>query len=205
MKRTVISSLLSLGAIADVACIGSIEGIEGIGERSALAADSTIKRPGDHPHYSVEIEPHVVFGWGGVYATGGFGLGGRFSIPVVENGFVPSINNSVAVSFGVDWVHYDVCYFHGSCSANYFDLPVAMQWNFYVAQRWSVFGEPGALVYFGSFSDCPLQANLCPSHPAGTGVQPAFFVGGRYHFSDAASLTMRIGFPSFSFGVSFFP
>jgi hypothetical protein len=168
-------------------------------------ADDTIKRPGDHPPYSVEAEPHVLFGWGDAYGVGGFGLGGRFSIPVVRNGFVPSINNSVAVTFGIDWMHYESCWFHGGCVANYVDLPVAMQWNFYVAKRWSVFGEPGLFLFFGSYDSCPLQGNLCPNRPPGAGVEPALFLGGRYHLSDEMSLTMRIGFPTFSFGLSFFP
>ncbi|HXN30411.1 MAG TPA: hypothetical protein VN894_01060 [Polyangiaceae bacterium] len=173
--------------------------------RFAGAADNTITRPGDHPSYSVEIEPHVLFGWGDVYHAGGYGLGGRFSIPVVHNGFVPTINNSVAISFGVDWMHYDWCWYNGSCAANYFDFPVVMQWNFFVARRWSVFGEPGLVLYFGSYGDCGLAANLCPGHPSGTGLEPALFIGGRYHLSDKTSLTMRLGFPSFSFGFSFFP
>src|ERR1700692_4192726 len=79
-------------------------------------ADDTIKRPGDHPNYSVEIEPHGLWGWHHYYyAPGdGLGLGVRFSIPIVENGFVPSINNSVAIGFGVDWLHYsgDACYYY---------------------------------------------------------------------------------------------
>lgn len=180
--------------------------VQVLAERPARA-DNTIKRPGDHPSYAVEIEPHVLFGWGDFYAryaAGGFGVGARFSIPIVHNGFVPTINNSVAISFGADVIHYDACWYHGNCSANYFDLPVVMQWNFYVAQRWSVFGEPGLLVYFGSYADCTLQGNLCPGRPSGAGVEPAFFLGGRYHLSDTTSLTMRIGFPSFSFGFSFF-
>ncbi len=168
-------------------------------------ADDTIRRPGDHPSYGVEVEPHVVFGWGGPYAPGGFGLGGRLSIPVVQNGFVPTINNSIAVSFGLDWVHYESCFYAGNCSADYFNVPVAMQWNFYVAQRWSVFGEPGAVLYFGSYPDCPLQASLCPTaRPPTVGVVPALFLGGRYHLSDSTALTIRIGFPAFSLGFSFF-
>jgi hypothetical protein len=167
-------------------------------------ADDTIRRPGDHPSYVVEVEPHAVFGWGGIYAPGGFGLGARFSIPIVANGFVPTINNSVAVTFGLDWVHYGQCWYAGDCSANYFDLPVAMQWNFFVAQRFSVFGEPGAVVYFGSYPDCPLQPNLCPARPPTVGVEPALFLGGRYHINDQTALIVRIGFPAFSFGVSFF-
>jgi hypothetical protein len=166
-------------------------------------ADDTIKRPGDHPVYDVEIEPHLLLGWD-AFAQGGYGLGARFSIPIVRNGFVPTINNSVAISFGVDWVHYDWCWFHAACSANYLEFPVAMQWNFYVAQHWSVFGEPGLVIYHGFIEDCPF-GGMCPPGPSVTGVEPALYIGGRYHFNDAVSLTMRIGFPSFSFGVSFFP
>jgi hypothetical protein len=168
--------------------------------------DNTIRRPGDHPTYSVEIEPHVLFGWGNVYGQGGFGLGGRFSIPVVQNGFVPTINNSVAISFGLDWTHFDGCYYRGPCTADYLNFPVAMQWNFFVAQRWSVFGEPGLVVYHGFISDCPAMPGLaCPGRPLVTGIEPAIFLGGRYHLSGATSLTMRVGFPTFSFGFSFFP
>lgn len=172
--------------------------------RPALAGDNTISRPGDHPQYTVEAEPHLLFGWGDVYGAGGYGLGGRFSIPVVQNGFVPTINNSVAVSFGVDWVHFNGCWYNGDCAANYFDFPVVMQWNFFVAQRWSVFGEPGLLLFFGSYGNCTAP-NLCPGHPpSGGGVEPAFYIGGRYHLNDKMALTLRLGFPSLSFGFSFF-
>jgi hypothetical protein len=169
-------------------------------------ADDTIKTPGDHPHYAFEVEPHLVLGWGGVYGNEGYGVGVRISIPVVDNGFVPSINNSVAVSFGADLVHYDWCWYdnHANCSANYLDFPVAMQWNFFVAQRWSVFGDPGLIVYNGFVSDCP-NGNNCPGRPGGLGIEPALYLGGRYHLSPGTALTLRIGFPAFSFGFSFFP
>jgi hypothetical protein len=164
------------------------------------AADDTIKTPGDHPDYSVELEPHLLLGFGDVYPGNSFGVGGRASIPVVKNGFISSINNSVAIGFGLDVLSHPSCYYHGSCSATYLAFPVVMQWNFFVAQHWSVFGEPGLYVYHGFLPDCPAGVN-CPTE---TGVYPAIFAGGRYHVSDSVSLTMRIGFPAFSFGVSFF-
>jgi hypothetical protein len=179
----------------------------------ARAADDTIRRPGDHPLYSVELEPHLPIGWGGLGGRYGgdaaLGLGARFSIPVVHNGFVPTINNSIAVTFGIDWVHYFGCYNTGAnCSADYITLPVALQWNFYVSQHWSVFGEPGFAIYHGFFSTCQNFDGTFCSHPSGfseTGIVPALFLGGRYHFTDRVSLTMRIGYPTLSVGVSFFP
>jgi hypothetical protein len=167
-------------------------------------ADDTIRHPGDHPNYSVEIEPHLLFGWDNLFPGNSFGIGARFSIPVVQNGFVDTINNSVAVSFGADLLHYDGCYLpNGSCSANFLFLPVAMQWNFFVAQKWSVFGEPGLFIYHGFFDACPPGLGPQCLAPNATGIRPALFAGGRYHFNENVALTMRIGYPTFSVGVSF--
>jgi hypothetical protein len=169
-------------------------------------ADDTIKHPGQHPAYNVEIEPHLLLGLGGAYGAGGYGIGARFSIPVVDNGFVDEINNSVAISFGLDLMHYDRCWYAGNCSADYLDFPVVMQWNFYVARRWSVFGEPGLVFYHGFVGDCPANTQcLNYSAPHSTFLEPAIYLGGRYHISDKYALTMRVGFPSVSVGVSFFP
>ncbi len=169
---------------------------------ASAAADDTIKHPGDHPHYAVEVEPHVLLGWGNGWGDG-IGVGGRFSIPIVDNGFVSTINNSVAIGFGLDVLWFNGCYYdRGGCSATGFDFPVVMQWNFFVAQHWSVFGEPGLVVYHNSWN-CP--GGPCPAYGnADTFLEPALFIGGRYHISDSVSLTMRLGFPSFSFGASFF-
>ena len=135
---------------------------------------------------------------------------------IVQNGFVPSINNSVAISFGVDWVHYSGtgCYVYntgphlytGPCydvgDANTLFFPVVMQWNFFVARQWSVFGEPGLVIYHGFFDYCTNAPAGC-QNPSSTGVDVALYVGGRYHVSDHVALVLRIGYPTFSFGVSF--
>jgi hypothetical protein len=183
---------LGLALVASASSAGSVR------------ADDTIKHPKDHPAYNLEAEPHLLLGWDDVYASDGFGVGARFSIPIVDNGFVPTINNSVAIGFGLDLIHYDGCWYRGDCNANYIHLPVVMQWNFYVASRWSVFGEPGLVIYHGFFNDCPPSAG-CPGRPRVTSVEPALYLGGRYHFNDKMSLTMRVGFPAISVGLSFFP
>jgi hypothetical protein len=185
---------------------------------SSAGADDTIKRPGDHPQYAVEIEPHGLWGWTHYnYAPDdGFGLGARFSIPLTDNGFVKTINNSVAIGFGLDWLHYSGtgCWnyygpgYRGPCysvgDANYLFFPVVMQWNFFVAKQWSVFGEPGLVIYHGTFDYCAgAPAGFACGNPNGTGVDFAFYAGGRYHVSDHVALVLRIGYPTFSFGVSF--
>jgi hypothetical protein len=170
---------------------------------SVARADDTIKTPGDHPSYAVEIEPHLLFGWDSLFPGDSYGLGVRLSIPIVDRGFVPTINDTVAITFGADLLHFGGCFVANySCSANFLLFPVAMQWNFYVAKQWSVFGEPGLFLYHGFFDDCP-QGVTCFNVPTETGIQPAVYVGGRYHFNDTMTLTMRLGFPTVSVGVSF--
>jgi hypothetical protein len=189
----------SCGSLA-LAVYAAVLGVAFAGD---ARADDTIKHPGDHPLYKVEIEPHLLFGWDSLFPGNSFGLGARFSIPIVDNGFVKTINNSVAITFGADLMHYDGCYIgrDGGCSANFLFLPVAMQWNFYVARQWSVFGEPGLFIYHGFFDACP-PGSAC-IEPTATGIRPMLDVGGRYHFSESLALTMRIGYPTFSVGLSF--
>lgn len=183
-------------------------------------ADSTIRTPGDHPDYVIDIEPKGNFGFFGAWGNSlGFGAGVRFSIPVMKNGFIPKINNNVAISFGADWLHYSGgCgyYFAGyagaGCGADYLFFPVALQWNFYVAKQWSVFAEPGLAIYHAIYDDyCGVYAvnstsyAICKNNqPTHTFVTPVFQVGGRWHASDKIALTLRIGYPTVDFGVSFY-
>ena len=65
-----------------------------------------------------------------------------------------------------------------------------LQWNFWLSRNWSVFGEPGLAFRIADPGDSKLDTFL-------------IYGGGRFHFSEAAALTMRIGHPTFSLGVSF--
>jgi hypothetical protein len=163
-------------------------------------AQDTIRDPGLHPSYPVEVEPHAVVGWNDFYGGSGIGAGLRLSIPIVQNGFIKSIDDSVAIGFGADWLHYSGCYYRGECTANYLIFPVALQWNFFFTRRWSAFGEPGLFLYKGFVDRC--SAPGC-GEPASFGVEPALAVGGRYAFTDNVTFTLRLGYPTFSAGLSF--
>jgi hypothetical protein len=178
----------------------------GCGVAASAHAQSIIKNPGDHPTYAVEL----ALGWGHLYRGNGFGVGGRVSIKIVENGFVKSINNSVAIGLGLDWLRYSDCYYYNrrdrfdyGCGASYFVLPVVMQWNFWLSPKWSVFVEPGLYVYHGVYDDyCDSRFPDC-RYPTRTSVDFAFYAGGRFHFTDTIALTMRLGYPTSSVGLSF--
>src|SRR5688572_22791717 len=78
-------------------------------EKAAHADTVIIQHPGDHQRYVFEAEPHLLFGFIDPpgYANGtGLGLGARGSIPILHNGFIPKLNNSVAIGFGIDFAHY---------------------------------------------------------------------------------------------------
>jgi hypothetical protein len=77
----------------------------------------------------------------------------------------------------------------GGGSSNYLYVPVVMQWNFWLHQRWSVFGEPG-LVFSHHNGD-----NL--------GLEPDLSVGGRFLLTNGVTLTLRVGYPVVTFGASF--
>jgi len=177
------------------------------------SAQSTIKQPGQRPHYSFEAEPHLSLGLAdppGFGSGTGVGLGFRGTVEILRNGFIPKLNNSIGIGFGLDYLRYDgwqgprgtcerfapgpagvpICVeVSGRNHVNYFYLPVVMQWNFWLHRKWSVFGEPGVALYFddGKLEFTPF----------------VLYAGGRYHFNDRVALTMRIGYPSFSLGVSF--
>ena len=164
------------------------------------AARGSIKSPGDHPDYVFEAEPHFSVGY-----AGGFGPGFRGTVVILDNGFIPTLNNSVGIGAGVEWLFYStdcegppqdrVCDRVGDVM-----VPIVIQWNFWLARHFSVFGEPGIALHFHR-------------GPKGNDFQPdpfTVFGGARVHFSDSVALTLRLGAPQLfhhdsvlSLGVSF--
>jgi hypothetical protein len=209
MLRAAPSVLRRAAAAALAAAVGTLA-VEG-----NARAQSTILRPGDRAPYLFELEPHLLatpFNPPGDGTGSGLGAGVRANFEVLHEGFVSSINDSVALSVGADFLHYQgsgppapgVCrrYVPGPGGtnvcvevsqtggpSNYAFLPVAMQWNFWLARQWSVFGEPAVILYWFDYRTL--------------GAYPALYLGGRFHISDTLTLTLRIGYPTLSLGVSF--
>jgi hypothetical protein len=178
------------------------------------AAQSTIRQPGNRVRYFFEAEPHFLLGPfdpPGVGADSGVGAGFRATLNILPSGFITPINDAVGIGFGLDWLHYEselgargrcdrfvpgpagtqVCVEASGSGpdSNYFLLPVVMQWNFFLHRNWSVFGEPGAMLYFENDE---------------LGFSPVvFYAGGRWHFAERVTLTLRLGYPTFSLGASF--
>jgi len=161
---------------------------------SARAEDWIIKQPNQHPDYFAELEVHglVAYGGGpfliGRYGLVGFGPGFRANFRILKNGFVPSINDNVAIGVGAELV-FD------TDNAVHLVTPVVLQWNFWLTKHWSLAGEPGLAISF------PMST---PRGPEPVFFSPALSAVARYDFNDHVMLTMRLGYPITSIGVSFF-
>ncbi|MBK7583588.1 MAG: hypothetical protein IPI67_25770 [Myxococcales bacterium] len=177
-------------------------------------AEAQIKRPGAHPKYSVELEPHLVLEWGGHNGPGdddGVGLGMRATIPFLDNGPISKINNNMGIGFGLDWAHNgDACkgwrfgnrFYDDQCTVDVFMLPVVVQWNFFLTPIVSVFGEAGLEIEHTrwEWDNCP-WANNCKD--TDTDVEPVFWGGGRFLFGANSNVggVVRLGWPYISLGV----
>jgi len=169
----------------------------GLGAGPLARAQSIIKHPGEHPTYSFEAEPHLAIA---PFRADGVGPGFRGTFVAVDNGFISSINNSIGIGVGLDWVFYgENC---GGTPRNCSTrsdaiVPVVLQWNFWLHPHWSVFGEPGVAFHFRSHDDHDFAFDAF-----------TIYGGGRYHFNDHIALTLRLGAPLIhdnviSVGVSF--
>jgi len=184
------------GRVAWLTGVGLGLGVVALTPRNAFA-ESIVKQPGNHPKYTIEFEPHLLLGWANIDSNdpfphkidfgnnAGFGPGLRLSVPLVDNGFIKTINNNVALGFGVDWAHY------GGPGSDVLWFPVVMQWNFFITDVITVFGEPGgAFRHVSSHGRSELHVD---------GVLQA---GAKFMFSRYVGLTLRAGYPYFSAGVS---
>src|SRR6185436_12793255 len=142
------------------------------------------------PHLDI-LPWHRSYGGARYNGFGSFEVGGGFraSIELADPAFIPKLNNTVAISFGVDFTNNNC---RSGCPHSFsFWSPVALQWNFFLTDKWSVFGEAGAVLHsYGFFADVFGDFSLA--------------AGGRFHFTDNIALTMRLGYPFTSVGVSFF-
>ncbi len=169
----------------------------------ALAVDWVIKSPNAHPAYRAELEPHLNAllyraGWGQrsvgrAFGNAEIGAGFRASIELGDPLFIPKINNTIAITFGLDLNSCSSRTWCGSRSTEVWS-PVALQWNFFLTRKWSVFAEFGGIVHTYSLSFA--RSSLW--------VDPAIFIGTRFHFNDKIALTIRGGTPWIGVGVSFF-
>lgn len=175
-------------------------------------ASAQIKEPGNHPLYPAELEPHLVVQWNdyAYCANDAFGIGFRATIPFLDNGPIPKINNNMGIGFGLDWAHAGIdhrCvnyrYYGDTPNADIWSVPVVAQWNFFLLPKISVFGEAGLVLQHRRYDNIYSCANgFCPGSVSDNSVDASFSAGGRFLISDSVGFLLRIGYPYLSAGVS---
>src|SRR5439155_16854599 len=89
------------------------------------------------------------------YYTGGIGigLGGRYTMPIIDQGWISQLNDSVELEFGAD-VFYDSYPYAFGYSYSFFGLgvPIEGRWTFHITDKFSAYGKVGAgiALYFGN-------------------------------------------------------
>jgi hypothetical protein len=159
---------------------------------------------GQHDH-SLEVELHGILGVGGFpwpWAGFGVGPGFRLGIPIVRNGFLSRVNNDLRINFGADVFTWVFPSFYV-----WLTTPVVLQWNLFLASKWSLFFEAGVAI------DLYPPNTICYDHQDGHdacdlfGFWPVGGAGVRYHWLGDGrfpALTFRLEYPTgLNVGVSF--
>jgi hypothetical protein len=170
-------------------------------------SQAQIDRPGAHVDYRAEVEPHLVLQH---TDDDGVGVGLRASFPIIDNGPIRTINNSLALGVGFDWSHWDdECprFLDDDCDGNDFWVPLVVQWNFFFSDLISAFPEVGLALEYETWDND--YGDLCRGNrycddDGDIDVEFVLWLGVRFHLARDFALTVRLGTPSILIGASFF-
>jgi hypothetical protein len=162
-------------------------------------------------NYSVEIEPHGLVQWDvEPFNHSGFGLGLRVSIPVIRNGPLRTIANSIAIGFGFDWAHSGHCHpyydppprppYPDGCDVDNFEIPVVAEWNVFLTDRISLMVDLGLDIRYEIWGYDDIAEY---DDDDDVDAYPQLLIGPRFIVGNNIAIPIRIGWPYFSVGVSF--
>lgn len=124
----------------------------------------------------------------------GVGLGARYYIPILHDGFIPAVNDEFGIEFGADFTGAFGGYF-----LPIIDIPVEVMWNFHFTPKFSAYAKVGVALELSIYSNAYL------TYSAGThvGVQPVSGVGLHYKINDTINLRAEVGYPWVKIGLGF--
>jgi len=143
---------------------------------SLLLSPAAARAQEDTRHTSVRFDVHLDVGW---YKD--IGAGFRIDIPIVPEGLLLEANDDLSLSLGAE-----IFWFYGASDGLGVFPIIALQWNFYVGDRWSVFPELGAALLFA-----PNRNRFWR-----TFIAPFVGLGARYHFNERNALLLRVNWPA---------
>jgi len=223
MRTAVVRAALSLAVVGWMGGLAAPLGLEPPAPSRAEAAEFIADKPFTGKRRLVELNLHLsnYFDYGfrvagdsvfatspgyqgpnyGYYDNGfGFGVGVDLLVPILKNGFIPSLNNAFYVGVFVDPL-FTFGSFHGAAMA----LPIGAyaQWRFYLLNMFksgdlSVFANLGigvAPVFPNAFGNC----SVCTTS---VDLFPLFQVGGQLMFTRNLGLRLAFGYPSVTVGLT---
>ncbi len=117
-------------------------------------------------------------------------LGGRFYLPIVQEGFLPMLNDSFGVEFGAD-VFVGLPGFAYSAVGFGFQIPAEVRWNFHLFPKLEVYAKLGAAL-----------GVLVTPHVWVTPVVIAN-VGALFKLSETFYVRAEVGSPALKVGIGF--
>jgi hypothetical protein len=123
-----------------------------------------------------------------------FGLGARFMIPIVHDGFIAPVNDSFGIEFGADLFGVAGTRFYPSLG-----IPVEVYWQFHFTKNFSAYAKVGAMLEV-NFVGYACTTVACRAYTP-VWFQPIGNVGIIYKFSQKVSFRAEAGYPWIKVGL----
>jgi hypothetical protein len=127
----------------------------------------------------------------------GIGAGGRYELPLVPEGFVPTLNDSFELEFGGDVWYGSWSYLGGGYSYTGLGIPVEGRWTFHFSPKLAAYAKLGLGWYFHFWS-----GDVNGSAFSGSGLYWNTATGAIYQISDSFWLRGELGYTGLKMGVS---
>lgn len=150
-------------------------------QSGALLDRSPQKRP-----YTLSFFVGLPYGY--YYYGFPIGLGARFMLPIVHDGFLTAVNDSFGIEFGADLLGVAGARFYPTLG-----LPVEAYWQFHFTKNFSGYVKAGAVLEFNFTPySCGAYTYSCRGYVS---ASPIGNLGIIYKFSERVSFRAEAGYP----------
>ena len=155
-------------------------------ETSSTTSSDPMRSPGGLYDATPHTRKSMLTVWGSLGWWSGLGVGARYTLPLVADGFLAELNDSVELEFGAD------LYFLGWYGYSSLDIPVEGRWSFHVLPNLSLYGKLAAGVQVDFLAG---SLRLWPLFH--------FAPGAIYHLSENFAVRAELGYRGLRLGVAF--
>ncbi len=197
MRATVLFAVLSLASFTAAPAFADDEKPAS----SGAGLDPSLRGPGSlsdaspkrrHPMISLFVGlPAIYWGYGGFPLS----VGGRYLQPILHDGFVPSINDSVSIEVGADL--YAISRLTWGLGLA---IPVEALWALHFSPKFAGYLKLGIAIELRFGDWC--WGNVCTG-ALGIVPVPVGALGIMYDLTEALTLRVELGYPGLKVGLGF--